>query len=236
MGVVVVPEGFAPDGKVRIIGLKPVDADGNQSDSHVKMAWGSEDIDTVLKNYSRVPITDNAGSTSTGSNTLGCLPSDKFTDVTSFVDPKAKYCYTLMGTPFIPSPYLGNKPNPEYYKVLDSNNVLSDFNGLNNTRILVNLGSNYIATNACWNYKDGISNLQWYLPGMGELGYVMPRFNEINNAITNLKGVAIDIPGIWSSTENFMINAYYMSAPQGTVDFCCKTQHKKTVRPFAMLE
>ena len=40
IGVVVVPEGFAPDGKVRIIGLKSVDENGTQSDSHVEMAWG----------------------------------------------------------------------------------------------------------------------------------------------------------------------------------------------------
>lgn len=32
IGVVVVPEGFATDGKARIISLKPTDKKGNQSD------------------------------------------------------------------------------------------------------------------------------------------------------------------------------------------------------------
>ena len=37
IGVVVVPEGFAPDGKVRIVSLMGVDRNGNQSSSYVKM-------------------------------------------------------------------------------------------------------------------------------------------------------------------------------------------------------
>ena len=129
VGVVVIPEGFAPDGKARIIGLKPVDSNGNASSSHVYMAWSDSYTDTSLTNFAKVPTTDNAGSTSTSSSSYGYLPSDNFTGATSYVDSKAKY---NGNTPYIPSPYLNDEPNPEYYKEISGNNALSDFNGLSN--------------------------------------------------------------------------------------------------------
>lgn len=232
IGVVVVPEGFAPDGKVRIIGLKPVDADGNQSSSHVKMAWGGYGIDTSLTNYTKVPTTDNAGSTSTGSNDRGYLPSDRFTGITSFVDTKSKY---RGDTPMIPSPYLGDSPNPEYYKTLEGGNVLSDFNGLSNTQTLVALGSGYTAANAAWTCNDGASTLQWYLPAMGELGYLIPRFNEINATISALGGLVVDFYSFWSSSEYSRDRAYFMRTNDGYVCHSFKTS-SPCVRPFALIE
>ena len=184
VGVVIVPTGFAPDGKARIASLKGVDKNGNQSSMHVEMCWGYN-TDISLTSYTKVPITDNAGSTSTGSSGDGRLPSDRFKGKISYVDSKARYYSTSY---MIPSPYLGDTPNPEYYKAITGNNLLSDFNGLSNTQTLVGLGSDFEAANAAWKYKDGTSNLQWYLPAMGELGYLMPRFKVINNTITALGG------------------------------------------------
>ena len=229
VGVVVVPEGFAPDGRVRIIGLKPVDSNGNQSSSHVAMVWGPISTDTSLTNFTKVPTTDNAGSTSSGSDSYGFLPSDSLTGATSFVDPKAKY---NGDTPYIVSPYLGDAPNPEYYKEISGNNALSDFNGLSNTQTLVGLGTGYTAANAAYKYNDGVSNLQWYLPAMGELGYLMPRWNEINNTITALGGVAVASYYFWSSSEYGSDSVYFLSTGGGVVvdafkdDNCC-------VRPFS---
>ena len=235
VGVVVIPSGFAPDGKVRLIGLKPVDSNGNPSDSRVSMKWGGYGTDTSLTNYNRVPTTDNAGSTSTGSNYLGYLPSDRFTSGTqSFIDPEAKYNTT--SSYLIPSPYLGDVPNPEYYKTISGyNNALSDFNGLNNTQTLVGLGSDYVAANACWRYSDGASNLQWYLPAMGELGYLMPRFNLINTSLTAVGGVAVDGDDyFWSSSEYSSDSAYYLSAYDGYVSYYNKGI-VAFVRPFCSL-
>ena len=231
VGVVVVPEGFAPDGKVRIIGLKPVDKNGNQSNSHFDMEWGPYRTDTSLANFATLPITDNAGSTSSGSNYYGFLPSDSFTGATSFVDPKAKY----YNTPYVPSPYLGDAPNPEYYKTILGNNVLSDFIGLSNTQTLVGLGTGYTAANAAYRYNDGASNLQWYLPAMGELGYLMSRFNEINNTITTLGGVAIASDVFWSSSESSTFSAYRLDTNGGIVGDDDK-DYNYVVRPFAILD
>lgn len=240
VGVVVVPEGFAPDGKARIVSLLYVDASGNTTTSYESMKWSNVSVDTSLTNYTRVPITDNAGSTSYGSDEYGYLPSDKFTGATSFVDPKAKYSDNLnvFGTSIlIPSPYLGDVPNPEYNKVISGyNNVLSDFNGLSNTETLVGLGADYVAANAAYKYNDGASNLQWYLPAMGELGYLMPRFNEINSVITALGGVAVnDSNGFWSSSEYSSRYAYILDAYDGPVP-CNGKKIFYYVRPFATLD
>ena len=253
VGVVVIPSGFAPDGKVRIVSLKPVDSNGNQSDSNVGMTWGPDGnyVDTLLANYKRVPTTDNAGSTSTGSDSYGYLPSDKYVNevsiivappdpiepdivyTQSYVDPQAFYKQT---SSLIPSPYLGDAPNPEYYKTISVyNNVLSDFNGLSNTQTLVGLGSDYVAANAAWKYKDGASNLQWYLPAMGELGYLMPRFNLINASLTAVGGVVLDDDkGFWSSSEYDGFDAYYLSSYTGGVVSYTKG-YDPYVRPFCSL-
>ena len=238
IGVVVVPEGFAPDGKPRIVSLLYVDASGNTSTSYKSMLWGPTGTNTSLTNFNRVPTTDNNGSTSTGSASYGYLPSDKFTGATSFVDPKAKYNGT---SNLIPSPYLGDVPNPEYYKeILSSDinvNALSDFNGLSNTQTLVGLGSDYVAANAAYKYNDGASNLQWYLPAMGELGYLMPRFNEINSVITALGGVAVlGSYNFWSSSEYSSNLAYLLNTYTGGVDYDSKNSsiYVRTISSFIL--
>jgi hypothetical protein len=236
VGVVVVPTGFAPDGKTRIIGLKSVDKNGNQSSSHVDIEWGLMRTDTTLTNYTKVPITDNTSSASTGSSNTGRLPSDKFTGTTSYVDSKIKY-FSTSTSDMIPSPYLGDVPNPEYYKTISGNNALSDFYGLSNTETLVGLGTGYTATNAAYKYKDGASNLQWYLPAMGELGYIMPRFNVINNTLTALGGLAVAGSGyFWSSSEYSNASAYMLFTGNGNVVLDSKDAFFFFyVRPFATI-
>lgn len=232
----VIPEGMLPDGKARMISLRNVDSSGNAVTSATSMVWGPTSTDTSLTNYTKVPTTDNAGSTSTGSSSSGYLPSDNFTGVQSYVDAKAKYS---ISTPYTPSPYLGDDKtlNPEYCKEISGyNNALSDFNGLSNTETLVGLGTDYVAANAAWNYSDGVSNTQWYLPAMGELGFLMPRFNEINAAITAAGGTAVSGGYYyWSSSEFSSYNAYYLN----TISGCVYGNHGKStnysVRPLAII-
>lgn len=233
VGVVVVPKGFAPDGKVRIIGLKAVDRDGNATNSYVKIVWGGYNIDTSLTNYSNVPITNNSGSTSTGYTGNGYLPTDMYTGTPSYVDSKSNYNKTYN---LIPSPYLGDEPNPEYYKTILGNNALSDFNGLSNTETWVSSATTYHAAEAAWNYKDGESNLQWYIPAMGELGYLMPRFKEINNTIKALGGVVVgNSGGLWSSSELGSYAVRYLDITNSFAYHERKTQ-SWYVRPFAIIE
>ena len=234
LGVVVVPEGFAPDGKTRFIALNAVDSSGNASTGAATMAWGDTSTDTSLTNFNRVTTTDNSGSTSTGSYSEGYLPSDKFTGRQSLIDAKAKYNET---SNLIPSPYLtvDDKDilNPEYNKEISGyNNALNDFNGLSNTEVLSKLLFDYIASYATWKYSDGLSDVQYYLPAIGELGYLMARFNDINESLSLIGGVPVGGGGVlWSSTEYNSYNAYYLNPNFGYIRAGSKTQ-KYYIRAF----
>lgn len=228
VGVVVIPGDFLPDGKARMIAL-------NQSNT--TKAWGGYGTDiSDLVNYNRVPITDNAGSTTTGCEYKGYLPSDKFTGSQSFVDPMAKYGRT---SNLIPSPYLSDGTlNPEYMKTINShNNVLSDFNGKGNTDILVGLGSDYVAANHAKNYTpDGVSGIDWYLPACGELGVMLARIGSINTVISTLGGVAVPTSNsLWSSSEFNSDFAFCTNTSNGCVDAYGKN-YGNYVRSFATID
>ena len=161
------------------------------------------------------------------------LFTPKRTSFTPVLHPKTKYTSTGL---LAPSPYLGEGPNPEYSKEISGyNNALSDFNGLSNTETLVGLGEDYAAANACWKYKDGASNLQWYLPGMGELGYLMPRWNEINSVITALGGAAVHGEiAFLSSSEHSSSSVYCLYSPKGLASNYNKG-NSYYFRPFATI-
>lgn len=249
IGVVVIPRGMLPDGKVRIIGLSNVDTLGAPSSDYLNIPWNNTGnyFDTPLLNYNAVPITDNNSSNSNGSNPGGNLPSDdidNFIGPTSFIDPLTKYRSAYLNSLYIPSPYLGDNStfNTEYNKDISGyNNLLSDFNGLTNTQTLVGLGSDYEAANACWNYNGGVSGtgLQWYLPAMGELGFLIPRLKTINNALSMIgmtveKMIYFDYNNLWSSTEGGEEEASLLTL-QGSVGREYKDYYA-TVRPFAMFD
>lgn len=234
IGVVAVPSGFAPDGKTRIISLNPVNAYGNPVQTNTTIIWGPTG-DTTLPNYTKVPITDNKGLTADSSSLDGYPVADRFVGTASYADPIAQY----FDSPYIPSPYLGDKPNPEYYKQIDGGNALSDFNGLTNTQTLVGLGSSYVAANACWNYNDGASNLQWYLPAIGEIGCYIARCSLIGNSINSLNGYSNMGTGLWSSTEYSSLDVY-KTAVMGARIYCSSMSKNYggtwSAHPFAMLD
>lgn len=237
VGVVVVPEGFAPDGKARMLSLNWASKTGTGSTSASTMVWSISYTDTSLTNHTKVPTTDNAGSITTGSSNYGYLPSDKFTGSNkSYVDPLANYSGD---TPYIPSPYLGDNPNPAYYAEISGyNNALADFDGKANTDTLVALGSDYVAANAAKNYKAaGAEEIEWYLPAAGEFGYIMPRFNKIQAALTKVNASQLnDSDYYWSSTEYLSDAAYYMYVRNSCVSDCSKMYCYYRVRPFAIID
>ena len=209
VGVVVVPSGFAPDGKARMLSLHWTIGQGGDTTDPYGSSWGRSFDYVSIPNCDMFPTTDNAGSTTTGSNDMGYLPSDKFTGATSYVDSTAKYSGATTSN-MIPSPYLGDKPNPAYYAEISGyNNALADFDGKGNTDVIVALGNGYESANGARNYKAaGAEEIEWYLPAAGELGYIMPRLNKIQAALAkvNANELKVDVysytyPSYWSSTE-----------------------------------
>lgn len=156
IGVVVIPSGLLPDGKARIVSLKAVNSSGDAVALHYLMDWG-EYSDTELPDYSYVPLM-NTNQIVNGSSMNGYLPSDNFNEAQSVADPKTYYGVTYVQK--IPSPYFNTKLNPDYYMELDEGNVLSDFNGLSNTKTAVERPGACGATIAAYNYNDGINAVQ----------------------------------------------------------------------------
>lgn len=235
IGVVVIPSGFAPDnGLARIISLYWGTRSSTSATTVTIMKWSTGSIDTSLVNHTRVPITNSINSGITGYSNSGYLPSDRFTGTVSRIDPEAKYSGS---SSYIPSPYLGDKPNPEYYVEIEGNNALSDFDGKGNTDVLVALGTGYYAANAARNYKAaGAEEIEWYLPAMGELGYMLPRFNVIETTLASVSASKLDsVNNFWSSTELSSVYAYMARIDNGQINYNSKANNA-SVRPFAMLD
>ena len=225
VGVVVIPSGFAPDnGLARITSLQVLD--------YTCWSYFYENVSGIT-NYFILPTTDNNGSAGTGYN--GYLPSDKFSSIIkSYDDPLANYSGS---TPYIPSPYLGEKPNPAYYAEILGGNALSDFNGKGNTDKLYASGSLYPAAISARNYKvTGAEDIEWYLPAAGELGYLLSRFNKVASSILKAGGSQLNSYGFWSSTENSDTYAYIVDFYYGKVNKYNKGYSDYYVYPFAQLD
>lgn len=234
VGVVMIGEGFAPDGRARIIGLDNMTYDESEYIPFCPEGYEG-DVSSIPK-FKYVPTTDNAGSTTNGiaNNYNCCLPSDDFTGVTSFVDSKAKYSGS---NTYIPSPYLGDAPNPAYYQAIEGGNALSDFNGLSNTQSLVNAGDNYHAAHVCWKYKDatiGIDELQWYLPSAGELGYLVARLKLINESIQAVGGNYIKPYDLWTSSIFYNTKSWFVNTNVGRVTTDAN-RYGSLVKPVALV-
>ena len=135
---------------------------------------------------------------------------------------------------YAPSPYASDgTPNPLYratsYSGGSLNNPLSYFDGRHQSDVILeargakdydswkptrDTPEDYPAASCCDMYHTvGTSQGDWYLPSQAELGYVVPRLNEITNAMTKMNGMQILLSyWAWSSSE-------YSSPYANTVNF-----------------
>lgn len=239
IGVVVIPTSHDVygTGECGVMSLRPMNCDTPSigGTSEQGMYWGVPNTDILtLLNLNRVPILksdSNVGdisSTVTGENYSAFLPSDAFRAIQCPHDTDVYYS-TPSSSYQAPSPYLtDDSRNPAYYQTTSpssSNNALADFDGEGNTQKIINqrgakdynswipgrtTEADYPAASCCdMFHTEGTSQGDWYLPAMGELGYVIPPFNKINKAIDkictiyNLSiGVELGTSNYyWSSTE-----------------------------------
>ncbi|MBR1525085.1 MAG: hypothetical protein IJ640_00295 [Prevotella sp.] len=163
--------------------------------------------------------------------------------------------YNGIGTsPHLPSPFTTKmEHNPLYGSDKNGNQstFLSDLNGAGNTQILldretyqpewetdsqiINLQdgdfcNHHPAALCCARYHTAGTNAgDWYLPAIGELACIMPRFAIIQNALNAVRAVdeslavPLDVSGFfWSSSEFSQNCAYGLGTYYGSVLGHCK--------------
>lgn len=195
VGICVAPASHFTDGKARFMSLKEMSAsDTAGTIEHTGLKWGTAGTDAGLTKYPTVAVVDSEGALK-GVSSLGYIPA-KRADWSSASQPAARpvegvYYASINIDPnnLSPYPFLADGSlNPDYSATEFNGspivNILSDVNGAANTTTLVGLGSDYAAANACHNFAPGVHDGEWYLPAMGELGYVMALFDDINAKIT----------------------------------------------------
>ena len=262
-GVVVVPASHTTDDTVRIISLVPMSCDTPDAGGSAEQGiyWGGDGVDlTGLTNYDLVPTTSNNDSTTIGTHSYSRLPSNNtngnFTGATCVTDIETKYYNPSQ--PMCPSPYLrDNTQNPAYIGNTNGRIATSDFDGRRNTDIIcasatgqsdwqtasviTNSDSSgyYPAACCCRRYgTSGLPSGNWYLPACGELGYINPRFKQIQDSLQGIIDsgqVAVLLPTSndhWSSTEYSRNNVRTMNTYSGRVDANSKNS-STYVRAFA---
>ena len=251
IGVVVVPgsHNVYGDGSCGVMSLKPMNCDTPSTGGTLEqtMYWGVYDTNiAILPLLHQVPIGNTSNGIPTGSDSEGYLPGDKFIGTQCAHDTDAYYHYS----PYIPSPYLTDgSRNPGYYQTSSPSsaaNALADFDGIGNTATIITqrgtkdynswtpgrtTAADYPAASCCdMFYTEGTSQGDWYLPACGELGYIIPPFNKINEAIDKMRTAYGSSVGVelntgrryWSSTEHSSDFARSVFTNNGGAEFMYK--------------
>ena len=266
IGICVIPSNFLPDEKARIMSLKEMDYNNPENGSlqHVGMCWGQSGVDTPIKNQTTFTTIDieaigSYEGTTIGSKCYGYLPTNRIDDswkpgMENKVDKGTNWNGYV--NVYVPSPYMivnGKEVLcPQY-----NSNATSDFNGKSNTEILTKLHTaedwktvDKITNNGEPNYSpaavccaryhtEGTNSGDWYLPSIGELGFIMPRFNGIQNSLKAL-GERVVLPldndeyCYWSSSEYGGCNAFIMFANYSGFGYRHKNYGYPYVRAFLM--
>lgn len=270
VGVAVIPANhILGDRRARMISLYNVDSAGtasvaSYSSGTLGIKWSEGLTDTMLPNYDQVPVLEsNETNIILNTSPYGYLPLqyNNGTRLENATDTETSWFSTdsLYSVALTPSPYLNDGSfNENYYISLlngseDLMNPLSDFDGLKNTADLTEAsGSFFTAAYAASQYKsDDDDNAEWYLPSMGELGYMGTRLSTLNSTLQKLNekgGGALGIfpllpkPGFggvyWSSTEYSSEFACNLSTIDGRINDLRGKMDELSylVRPFAIVE
>ena len=214
IGVVVIPNSHTDDGKCRIVSLVNMlhltPEKGTIKEEDASLKWGVyNDKFTTYEGVINIE-----GDTS---NSIGYLPFDIYSESPS----ELKYAPEIIPNNervlFSPPPYNlhdGSKNSLYYIK----GQALSDMKGKSNTEYIVSLSpiknqangsfenecENYPAAMVCQMYHtEGTKSGDWYLPSIGELGYLFVKIGKINNTLESLGLNAIKHrfqDDLWSST------------------------------------
>lgn len=262
IGIVVVPgnHDVYGDGSCGVMSLKAMNCDtpSTGGTSEQSMYWGVYGTNiSGLRDLDQVPRGNTSDGIPTGKTSYGYLPSDKFSGDTQCAHDTDAY---YNSSRYIPSPYLTDgSRNPGYYQTSSpssSSNALADFDGKGNTeKIITQRGTkdynswipdrftqaDYPPASFCDIFHtEGTQQGDWYLPACGELGYIMPPFNKINEAIDKMRtaygssvGVELSTSDFyWSSTVSSSTSARIVYTTYGSVDYGSKYNGDGYVRAF----
>ena len=232
IGVCVIPGGVLRDGKARFMSLKGMTLTSpNEGGSDTNIFWGGFGSDiSSLTNFQTVVTGDTKAE---GTSQDGRVPKND----------------SYVSTPHIPSPI-------KYFSAYSSEGATSDLDGKANTEKILavdNAASTawqtaesitnddstatvHPAAQCCWRFNPGSTKQgDWYLPSMGELAFIMPNFNDLQTAISDVGGVQLGGTNIyWSSTEYDDYYAWRVSTLDGDVNFNYKYS-RNYVRAFLAL-
>lgn len=247
VGICVAPASHFADGKSRFMSLKEMTTGSTSgATTHEGIVWNTTNNDAGLTKFATVAVVDGEGAIK-GVNGYGFIPAKRasWSGNTQPADRPVDGVYYASGIDNNPSayPFLEDGSlNPNYAATTLSGskiiNSLSDVNGEANTTYLVGLGNTYKAANACHSFTPGTHNGEWYLPAMGELGYTIASFDDINAKIAaagNDNGVQLNVSSnYWSSTEYAENSAWNVNTFNGRVNLNTK-DYNYYVRAFLAL-
>lgn len=234
IGVCVIPGGVLPDGKARFMSLKEMTLTSpNEGGSDTFICFGGYGYGNDIPSLTNFQTVVTGDATAEGTDSYGYMPKNG-----SYAD-----------TPHIPSPI-------DYFSAYSSSGATSDLDGKANTdKILAvdNAASTawqtaasitndgdtdtvHPAAQCCWRFNPGSTNQgDWYLPSIGELAFIMPNFNGLQTAISNVSGVQLDEDYIYlSSTESSELDAWTVNTDYGSVSMSTKS-YDTYVRAFLAL-
>ena len=236
VGICVIPDGLLPDRKARFMSVKAITTETTENDIINEINWADNTRTLLPKQYTEVPcvgLNEDSGTVVITnqvehSSDSGYMSSDSengnFTALTNPYDSVTKFAYNDSDH-HIPSPFMNNGAFNENYSTLFTtggtaiNNALSDFDGFRNTQTLIK-DADVVAAKNCAIFNPGYRDGEWYLPAFGELGFIMPRFKEINSKLSELgsSGVHLsDYLSYWSSTECGGGTAWSVTTENGRV-------------------
>ena len=249
IGVCVIASNFLPDGKARFVSLKSIDGSSRgNSEEDKDIYWGTENNanytgeyypaynnnSLVVQNdkaYDRVPVDTNMdGVLDMFDQSSGQLPIGKSSNPGSgwIANTKDSGTYYRGNTVTnkIPSPYGSDgKLNPNYMfkgSIMGHRNCFQDIYGERNTETLVKHYQPCIPALYCRRFSPGYKNNKWYLPAVGELGFIPPRFDfivaKMQEAINaGSEGVVLSTSSYWSSSEWDSESAWNVAMGNGYV-------------------
>jgi hypothetical protein len=214
IGVCVIPANVLPDGKARFMSLKGMTlTTPNEGGADTQICCGGYGNDIPsLTNYTTVVTGDT---TAEGTNSYGSVPKNG----------------SYSSAPHIPSPI-------NYFSAYSSSGATSDLDGKANTEKILAVDNDadtawqtadnitnatgatvHPAAQCCWRFRPGSTNQgDWYLPSVGELAFIMPNFDDLNTAISDVSGVQLSgSDRYWSSTEGNDYGAWYVYTSNGYV-------------------